>query len=1180
MKRDNRRHGIARTLSNLGMDIIGLQETGFPMDANCNLKWQATFSCPSIFSCHCALLIRNPLISILSSNILLDGRVLMVHLKFFSLLFQVAVVYAPPSTGPKKRFFLELSDIQWPPSTIFLGDFNCYLDPTVDHFPGSRTSKPGRLEFSQFIISAGISNILNPTSCTLSNMSRVVYKPLSGGGISGSRIDHIFAPSDISFQFSPIQNFPMEFSDHRLIISKWLHRLEIPRPQHRIRPLFATNPILSADIFEHVYPLVAHPRVEQALSIPDIWGKVKAKISSRASLKAKERAAAFMCAYKKALSRLKHLEANTPAVMNPRWATQMVEAKCKFDRLQRSKTKKANLAAISKHLNESETMSPYFLRSIAPKNSFKTIMSLEDPDGTLVETPDAISEVISNFYSQLYSSDQVSLEDGIKILREGGFQLQDPDLWKGITNPITIDEVTTVVSKFPRRKASGPDGIPHELYYANSPLFIPVLTELFNHCLQHSIPIPGGGESNIVLLFKKGPDTDIRNWRPISLANTDYKILTKILANRLAPLCPKVIHPNQSGFTIGRSIWDNVLQVNNMLMSRFKFTCGYALFLDMEKAYDRVNWEFLFSTLRHYGLPVGFIDWLRLLYSNLSSKVILQSSFSKEFPICQGLRQGDPLSPTLFNFVIDTFLRILTNNLDGIRLHGRARIKSLAFADDTVVMIGNNSDYSKFVKCVDLYQSASNALLNTKKTITVTVGQPNFSIPFPTLLGDTTFRHLGIMFKSSGIDSSANEQALMAKIQGLITIWRSKQISLFGRCIGANVFVLSKIWFTAHVVPFTPGFMYQIKKFLQQWLWPSYKIAPTSINKVISNRSSGGMGLIDPQHQCDKLLSKFILPVISPDLAEPDCVWNTQASVNWTRGLGKSPNSKPALQSWLMNKQSRGPHILDPYWKMCARSFKRTKIVISEVHPILPTRGFQNRTFTLTLNKKHITSVPKFSPDNPVRMPLNPLSYPQFPSNEPVWRKIWHLSQSKVMPAFQRTTMWRTLTRSWRTAERCSRDFSGNICPLCEDPYADTHHRYFTCKSITPIWDIIYRWLTPNLSPRPSPNEDIFFLQSLPDIPESIRSIVFHTILYLVHRIYLDKVASNLSIPESIYPTLIFPALQSHISRVWKSNEARVSNRSSIQQWKSKASTWLKFDSENSSEVLLILPNNLSVDRL
>ena len=278
-------------------------------------------------------------------------------------------------------------------------------------------------------------------------------------------------------------------------------------------------------------------------------------------------------------------------------------------------------------------------------------------------------------------------------------------------------EVEKAIKNHPRKKAAGVDGIPYELYAANLPLFTMALVELFNSCLSSLIPLPGASESKIILLYKKGNALELKNWRPISLTNTDYKILTKVLNNRLALLAVDVISPQQFGFIPGRQIWDNIHAINSLLQSRSTCTNGLALFLDMEKAYDRISWPYLFCALIKFGAPIRFISWLKLLYQDLSSYIILPSGASPSFPVCQGLCQGDPLSPLLFNFAIDFLLRAISQNLDGIKLGISSFITHAAFADDTVVCLGSDSDKTKFNHIIANYQLASNSKVNIDKLL-------------------------------------------------------------------------------------------------------------------------------------------------------------------------------------------------------------------------------------------------------------------------------------------------------------------------------------------------------------------------------------------------------------------------------------------------------------------------------
>ena len=989
MKSDSRRYETARTLKNFRLDIVGIQETGAPKNVDCNHRWLAPFGCPMVFSRYCALAVFNPHIQILSSVTHLDGHVLFISLSFQTINFSVCVIYAPVASREKVDFFTSLSEMDWPSSSIFLGDFNCFSDPYLDHYPPSLIQKPGAPAFNAFKLAADLFDTFSLTSSSLQDMTRVVSLNNSNW-VSGTRIDHILVSRNLAPLFTIPSTFKVSCSDHRLVTSYWNINLKYDRGICCIRPLFASNPQLAAHILSDVYPMIAHPRIEKAPPINVIWSQVKTSVSNIASLRAKERSAAFLKAYKKSAAVLQHLERNAPKSFSPSWQSKYIAAQGKFSRLQRSKVDKATLCALEKHLDDSETMSPYFLRSFASKNSIHKINAIKTTSSDNSSDPDIISRSIHQFYSNLYAPSTVSEEACKEILNLSSPCSIPCSDWDTLVQPISLDEVENVVSKFPRKKASGPDGIPHELYAANKALFCPVLVELFNFCLLTGTPIPGGNESRIVLLFKKGEREDLKNWRPISLANTDYKILTKILNTRVIKFASRLITPCQYGFLPGRSIWENTFQVNNLLMSKFRTTNGYVLFLDMEKAYDRVNWDFLTKTLLHYGFPNMFVTWIQTLYSNLQAKVITSSGLTEVFDICQGLRQGDPMSPTLFNFVIDTFLYALQSKLIGICQGDNSYIKTVAFADDTVVTIGSATDLLAFKSAINLYQQASNAKLNNNKTLAVKVGNPLFPISYNLIETNTPFRHLGVLFSTSGAYFGANESHLLSSIQNVTTLWCHRQISLTGRCVAANVFLLSKIIYTAHIVPFSQAFFDSLYRILQKWLWPRYKKAPVSITSIMYPRRCGGMGLINPQSLCDRMLLKWISPILSPSISLSNLSWSQLARYNWNRALGFSPHNNASLQKWLSSCPSRGPNSLDLYWKRCLVSIHRSGLEVVDSTPPGPSRGFKRLQFDLLWQGKPLNSLPLPSLNTPnIQQPLNLYrNISNLPSNDLVWTFI------------------------------------------------------------------------------------------------------------------------------------------------------------------------------------------------
>lgn len=153
----------------------------------------------------------------------------------------------------------------------------------------------------------------------------------------------------------------------------------------------------------------------------------------------------------------------------------------------------------------------------------------------------------------------------------------------------------------------------------------------------------------ISLLFKKGRRTQLKNWRPITLLTTDYKILSKALANRLHEVLPLIIHSDQTASIRGRTISDNARLLHDVIAYPNTYSAPLAVVsVDQMKAFDRVSDDFLFKGLKRFGLGPSFIQWIQVLYTSVSSSVKVNGWLTAFVHLERGLRQGCPLSTPLY----------------------------------------------------------------------------------------------------------------------------------------------------------------------------------------------------------------------------------------------------------------------------------------------------------------------------------------------------------------------------------------------------------------------------------------------------------------------------------------------------------------------------------------------------
>lgn len=307
---------------------------------------------------------------------------------------------------------------------------------------------------------------------------------------------------------------------------------------------------------------------------------------------------------------------------------------------------------------------------------------------------------------------------------------QNPDL-TALDGPFNVLEVEAAVKQLANNKASGPDGLPNEFLKLHwSDLRDDIMT-IFTQFYNSDIDLKPINLANLIFIAKTETPITTSDFRPISIINIIPKLISKVLSNRLRLVLPDLISPKQTAFVHGRQISENFVTTRELL-HHVGFSGAPAIFakVDFRKAFDTIEWVFLEKVMVARGFPEKWIVWMNHIWSTSSSKVCINGDESEPFVHKRGLRQGDPLSPMMFNIAADVFQCMVqvASNLLGLSISNKISdsIVALQYADDTAIIArADPSTIVSFKLILRLFSAISGLEVNFTKSTFIPINVPN-----------------------------------------------------------------------------------------------------------------------------------------------------------------------------------------------------------------------------------------------------------------------------------------------------------------------------------------------------------------------------------------------------------------------------------------------------------------------
>lgn len=808
LREDNRIDELEHELQNIKWDIIGLSETKRKGEAWIVLesgnvllyKGNENESVNGV-----GFIVRKEQADRITSFSTISDRVAYITIQLnASKIMKIIQIYAPTSTYEDQEVEEFYDQVKTALNrtvkgksivhTMIIGDFNAKLGRKLDTDEDlecvGRYGSGKRNERGDTLIEFLNENKLYAMNTFFQKRSNRKWTWLSPNGKTRNEIDYILAShKHIIHDVSTLNQFDIG-SDHRLVRAKVIINVKMERYTHFKKKLKITK-VEDIKRERSEYKRIIENKLDEAnnarineMTITELNEEIVETITNairEITPKINNSKTSQRNEIKQLLDQRRKLAAED------RKGTAEYTALCKLirRRIKENKTKTQE-EKINKVIEQNKSM-----KALKPKLGKKQIYALKNKDGEIIEDREEILKTVENFYRDLYNTKipepnnaEEFQRNAQRIINVGSEELPD----------IKLDEVNKALEHMKRNKSPGKDGVIVEFIKEGGEKLKKRVACLLNKCLLEGIIPEDWNDSTVILLHKKGDHHKLENYRPISLLPVLYKLLMKVITNRLSDKLDEYQSETQAGFRHGYGTRDHLLTMKLLTEKANEYNITlYLAFVDFEKAFDSVETWAILRGLRNCRIDQRYID----LLENISKKATATYKMHQPtdpVPLKRGVRQGDCLSPKLFTLALEDIFKKLEWQNIGINVNGK-RLNHLRYADDIVLIAGNYNDLNYMVTSLNRQAASVGLKMNLTKTKTMmpTEQQETINVDNITIENVEEYIYLGQTVRldreSQAKESKRRSKLAWAAFGKLSFILRSNNIQqhlktkVFNQCI-------------------------------------------------------------------------------------------------------------------------------------------------------------------------------------------------------------------------------------------------------------------------------------------------------------------------------------------------------------------------------------------------------------
>ena len=567
---------------------------------------------------------------------------------------------------------------------------------------------------------------------------------------------------------------------------------------------------------------------------------------------------------------------------------------------------------------DGENSSRYFFNLEKRNAKEKAWENILDDDGKIVNGLQNVLQTQVKFYSKLYTSEKIQSD---RLFLDSVDAELNQDERKDLDGYITLEELGKSLKLMKNNKSPGPDGLITEFYKFYWKDIGQDLLEVFQYSFNEKNLPQSQYLAVIRLLFKKGQREDLKNWRPISLLNVDVKILTKLLAERLIRVLPSIIHRDQKGCVKGRYIGENITLIRDLVECCEERET--IILIDQQKAFDRVEFSWLFQVLDKLKFGKNYISWLKILYKDMKSCILTNGYTSRTFPVTRGIRQGDSLSALLYILQLEPLSAYLrkTNRIHGIDIQGFDsvyEVKNKHYVDDTIICLKDINMTDECLKIIEEFGKVSGSRLNREKTVGLVM---NDRVIYDNdVLSEVKFSLEPVKVLGVPIGKKQDTQLwndVINNIHKKLVLWQQRNLSLVGKVLIIKSLGMSKLLFLTNFIVMQEKIIKRIEKMFFDFIWEGKR---NRVKKEICflPRKMGGIGMVDIRTSLKTQKIMWVKRILE---AEEGDQWSAIPLRNF-KSLDKAYKTDFFLLRISNAKHAMKPHKITGFYLNCIETFQ------------------------------------------------------------------------------------------------------------------------------------------------------------------------------------------------------------------------------------------------------------------